>query len=140
MARGELMKRIELTSVATRTSTIDSELRCASSKSALPRLADDSVVFDRVSTDRPCGSNGMAEARFTSPTISLHDWVFAADDEDTLPAGPDGIDEQRIMEAILRLEEVAQELGWSTVLRVFSEMVLRREQALTKREHRIHGR
>jgi hypothetical protein len=55
--------------------------------------------------------------------------VDAPHDDDELPAGLDGIDEQRILEAILRLEEVAKELGWATVLRVYADLTRRREQA-----------
>lgn len=55
--------------------------------------------------------------------------VICDTQDDDYPPGPTGIDEQRIMEALLRLEEVGIELRWSTVLRVLADLIARREQS-----------
>lgn len=46
-------------------------------------------------------------------------------DDDAYPAGPTGIDEVRVLDAVLRLAEVASEVGWPTVLRVIADVVSR---------------
>lgn len=42
---------------------------------------------------------------------------------------PDGIDQQRILELIARLEDIVTELGWGTVLGVLSDLFRAREQS-----------
>ena len=52
---------------------------------------------------------------------------FVSEDDEAMPPGLDGIDEQRIVEAILRLEELAQELGCDAVLQVYLHLLRTRK-------------
>lgn len=47
-------------------------------------------------------------------------------DDDSYPPGATGIDEMRVLDAVLRLAEIASEVGWPLVLRVIADVMDRR--------------
>ena len=44
--------------------------------------------------------------------------------------GPTGIDEERVVEAFLRLEEIAMEVGWVTARQIIRKLLRTRRQRL----------
>jgi hypothetical protein len=49
-------------------------------------------------------------------------------EDESYPPGATGIDEARVLDAVLRLAEVAQEVGWPTTLRVIADVMSRRDR------------